>query len=150
MRVTTVWTPEGETAAGPPRRRARRRSPALLRGSLPGLGPLARIAAACNNADLHGPPGKPAGDPTELALLELATGCGLDVTLASREKRRRQLFRFDPRLKLMTTVDDLDGGLVIDTKGAPEEVLARATAIRRGQQELPITDGPYRTRPRAS
>jgi magnesium-transporting ATPase (P-type) len=40
----------------------------------------------------------------------------------------------------MTAVDELDGGLVIDTKGAPEEVLARCTAIRRGQEEQPITD----------
>jgi magnesium-transporting ATPase (P-type) len=140
MRVTTIWTPEGETAAGPPRSAGPPAVTGVAAGQPAGLGPLARIAAACNNADPHGPAGKPAGDPTELALLELAAGCGLDVTRASREKRRRQLFRFDPRLKLMTTVDELDGGLVIDTKGAPEEVLAKATAIRRGQQELPITD----------
>ena len=140
MRVTTVWTPEGETALEPPRSPDPQAVTGVAAGQPAGLGPLARTAAACNNADLHGPAGKQAGDPTELALLELAAGCGLDVTLASRQKRRRRLFRFDPRLKLMTTVDELDGGLVIDTKGAPEEVLARATAIRRGQQELPITD----------
>ena len=39
----------------------------------------AAIAAACNNADLHGADGKPDGDPTEIALLELATACGADV-----------------------------------------------------------------------
>ena len=83
--------------------------------------------------------GRPAGDPTELALLELAAGCGLDVSLASRAARRRTLFRFDPRLKLMTTVDERDGGLVVNTKGAPEEVLARATRIRRSEGEPPIT-----------
>ena len=95
--------------------------------------------AACNNADLHGPGGKPAGDPTELALLELAAGCGVDVSLAGRQTRRRQLFRFDPRLKLMTTVDEQDGGLVVNTKGAPEEVLARVTRIHRGGRDVPIT-----------
>jgi magnesium-transporting ATPase (P-type) len=52
---------------------------------------------------------------------------------------RRGLFRFDPRLKLMTSIDTQDGGLVINTKGAPEEVLARATRIRRGADEPPIT-----------
>ena len=41
----------------------------------------------------------------------------------------------------MTTVDELDGGLVVNTKGAPEEVLARCTTVRRGGRELPITDG---------
>ena len=51
----------------------------------------------------------------------------------------RQLFRFDPRLKLMTTVDDQDGSLVVHTKGAPEEVLARASMVRRGPRDVPIT-----------
>ena len=55
------------------------------------------------------------------------------------ETRRRQLFRFDPRLKLMTTVDEQDGGLVVNTKGAPEEVLARVTRIHRGGRDVPIT-----------
>ena len=52
---------------------------------------------------------------------------------------RRALFRFDPRIKLMTTVDEQDGGLVANTKGAPEEILARAMRIRRGPDEEPIT-----------
>jgi P-type E1-E2 ATPase len=67
MRVTTVWTPDGEA-------------------SVPGDG---------------------------------SAGCGADVLLAGRQARRRQLFRFDPRLRLMTTVDDQDGCLVVNTKGAP-------------------------------
>ena len=127
MHVSTVWTPDGQADIEP--------------GQQPDLGPLARIAAACNNADLHGITGKPTGDPTELALLELAASCGLDVSAASRDQRRRQLFRFDPRLKLMTTIDEFDGGLAVDTKGAPEQVLALCTTIRRGGRELPITAG---------
>ena len=59
--------------------------------------------------------------------------------MARRDARRRALFRFSPRIKLMTTVDQQDGGLVASTKGAPEEVLARATRIRRGVDEPPIT-----------
>ena len=139
MRVTTVWTPDGETVIDP----ARARGPAAVSASdsdAPGLKPLAYIAAACNNADLHGPSGKQAGDPTELALLELADANGTDTSTARREAGRRQLFRFDPRLKLMTTIDEHHGGLVINTKGAPEEVLGRCTAIRRGRQKLPLTD----------
>jgi magnesium-transporting ATPase (P-type) len=72
MRVTTIWTPEGETAAGPPRSAGPPAVTGVAAGQPAGLGPLARIAAACNNADPHGPACKPAGDPTELALLELA------------------------------------------------------------------------------
>ncbi len=134
MQVTAAWTPDGETVIEPNASgTAGRQLPAEL-------GPLGRIAAACNNADLHGADGKPEGDPTEIALLELATACGADVTLASREQHRRALFRFDPRLKLMTTVDDAEGHLAVATKGAPEDVLALATAIRQGQRQRPITD----------
>jgi calcium-translocating P-type ATPase len=139
MRVTTVWTPDGETVIDP----AGVRGPAAVSASdsdAPGLKPLTDIAAACNNADLHGPSGRQAGDPTELALLELAGANGTDTSMARREAGRRQLFRFDPRLKLMTTIDEHRGGLVINTKGAPEEVLGRCTAIRRGRHELPLTD----------
>jgi magnesium-transporting ATPase (P-type) len=94
---------------------------------------------ACNNADLGHSGQPPSGDPTELALLRLAADHGEDVSLPTREKQRRRLFRFDPRLKLMTTVDTQDGGLVVYTKGAPEEVLARATMIRRRTEDVPLT-----------
>jgi calcium-translocating P-type ATPase len=135
MRVTTVWTPDGEISL-----------PAAAPAASPATdGPdgasslFAQGAAACSNADLHGPGGKPAGDPTELALLDLAAGYGADVLLAGRQARRRQLFRFDPRLKLMTTIDENDGRLVVNTKGAPEEVLARVTRIQRGGRDVAVT-----------
>jgi len=73
----------------------------------------------------------------------VAIGAGLaflPIGLAERrDAMRRRLFRFDPRIKLMTTVDEQDGGLIVHTKGAPEEVLARAARIRRGPDEPPIT-----------
>ena len=139
MHVTTVWTADGEASVTDD-------TPLSPPAAIPAdggredtLGLLAQGAAACNNADLNGPGGEPAGDPTEVALLGLAAGRGLDISLTGRESRRRQLFRFDPRLKLMTTVDEQDGSLVVNTKGAPEEVLARATRIRRSQHDLAIT-----------
>jgi calcium-translocating P-type ATPase len=126
MRVTQAWTPDGET---------RLEDPAAGSSS---LGMLAEVAFACSTAELAGD-GITAGDPTEVALLELAAACGLDVSAGRREAMRRALFRFDPRIKLMTTVDQQDGGLVVHTKGAPEEVLARVRRIRRGPDEQPIT-----------
>ena len=140
MRVTTVWTPDGE-ARVPPGTPSSPSAPMPADDDGPdgGLRLLADGVAACNNADLRGPSGKPSGDPTELALLGLAADCGLDISLAGREAHRRQLFRFDPRLKLMTTVDEQDGSLVVNTKGAPEEVLARVTRIHRGQHDLAVT-----------
>ena len=127
MRVTSVWTPAGDREA------------ALA---------LAGVAAACNTADLRlssssgtaGGSSAPSGDPTEVALLEMAVSHGLDVTLTDREARRRAMYRFDPRLALMTTVDELDGAAVISVKGAPEAVLARVTAIMAAAGEQPVTD----------
>ena len=139
MHVTTVWTADGETSVADD---APLSPPAAIPagdGREDRLGLLAQGTAACNNADLNGPGGEPTGDPTEVALLGLAAGCGLDISLTGRQSRRRQLFRFDPRLKLMTTVDEQDGSLVVNTKGAPEEVLARATRIHRSQHDLAIT-----------
>jgi calcium-translocating P-type ATPase len=127
MRVTRAWTPDGETSLEDA-------------ASTPGarLGLLAQVAFTCSTAELAGD-GTSAGDPTEVALLELAAACGLDVSAGHRDAMRRAMFRFDPRIKLMTTVDEQDGGLVANTKGAPEEVLARASRIRRGRDEEPIT-----------
>jgi calcium-translocating P-type ATPase len=119
MRVTTVW-PRGDD------------SEALL----------ARVAAACNTSFLgtDAADSQPSGDPTELALLEMAAARGVDVSLAGRTARRRGMFRFDPRLKLMSTVDELDGRLVISVKGAPEEVMTRVTRIWRASGEQPVAD----------
>jgi magnesium-transporting ATPase (P-type) len=98
-----------------------------------------QIAAACTNADFRdGPAQQQSGDPTELALLEVAAAHGLDVSRATREAHRRGVFRFDPRLKLMSTVDDHDGALDVSTKGAPEEVLARCTRIHDARGGRPI------------
>jgi len=130
MRVVLVWTPDGETDLDPS---------ATSAGWPAGVRQLARIGTICNNADLRDAAGKADGDPTEIALLELGAACGLPVSVAEREAHRRRLFRFDPRLKLMTTVDDLDGQLVVNTKGAPEEVLTRVAAVGRGPDESPIT-----------
>lgn len=125
MRVTRTWTLAGETDL---------ERPDLARPVAADTALLARVAFTCNTAELSG-----AGDPTEVALLSLAGVCGLDVSADRRDAARRRVFRFDPRIRLMTTVDQQDGGLAVNTKGAPEVVLARATTIRRGADELPIT-----------
>ena len=134
MRVTAVWTPAGGTAmqdAHPGDMAAPGRDAELVM----------QIASTCNNADLHAAADhQESGDPTELALLELAAAYGLDVSLATREAHRRGVFRFDPRLKLMSTADEHDGALDIAAKGAPEELLARCTRIHDAQGGRPVTE----------
>ncbi|MET8764589.1 cation-transporting P-type ATPase [Lentzea sp. NPDC004782] len=84
---------------------------------------LARTISACNNADLAAG----TGDPTELALLRAAQDIGADVSAEHRSAHRVAQFHFDPALRLMSTVDHEGGRLVVNVKGAPEEVLARST-----------------------
>ncbi len=87
---------------------------------------LAAAMAACNNARL-GDDGEPNGDATELAMLRaarrLGAGIGGEAGEGASGSRRRAEFHFDPVLKLMSTVDECEGSLVVHTKGAPEAVL---------------------------
>jgi calcium-translocating P-type ATPase len=131
MRVTTVWIPDSPAAVT-------LGEAAHEHGEANSW--LAWTAATCNNADRPDSDHKATGDPTELALLDLASRFGLDISLTERQRTRRAMFRFDPRLKLMTTIADRDGSVVIATKGAPEEVLARCSHIRHAGQPVPITE----------
>ncbi len=85
---------------------------------------LAATAARCCTAEVT--PTGVSGDPTEVALMQLAAS--FDAPAGHGD--RTALFRFDPRLRLMTTIDtDPDGGIWVNTKGAPEAVLSRSTQL---------------------
>ncbi len=118
-------------------------------------GQLMTAAVWCSNAELAQPPGatppvgaepedgaKPEdagiGDPTELALLRGAGKLGLDPH-RSKEDRLAQ-FHFDPALRRMSTVDRVGTTVVVHTKGAPEEVVARCTHISDGTAPRPLTE----------
>ena len=77
---------------------------------------LATVIGACNDASGEH------GDPTEVALLDAAGA-------APRPDRRLATFAFDPRRKLMSTVDAFAGELWLDVKGAPDELLERCTHV---------------------
>jgi calcium-translocating P-type ATPase len=104
---------------------------------------LALALARCTSAtiDQTDPTGA-VGDPTETALLLAAQRLGTDVSLATRQSASRSVFRFDPERKLMSTLDETDGGLWLHTKGAPESVLARCTTVLSadGNEQL-LTEG---------
>ena len=109
----------------------------------PVLGLLGRTIASCSTAELAPEQaGKSRGEATEVGLLEAARTLGIEVEVARREGRRRALYRFDPRLRLMSTVDEReDGGLTVHVKGAPEEVLLRSTTIAGLDDHVPLTEG---------
>ena len=128
MRVKALWLPDVTTTGAdglpvPPGKATR----------------MARAMTACNNAELAVGAAAPVGDPTELALLDLAASLGIPTSRTARDASRRALFRFDPRIKLMSTVDASGGELAVHVKGAPEEVLARTTRILGSGGERPIS-----------
>jgi calcium-translocating P-type ATPase len=136
MRAVRIWTPLGELdlESGLDVEAAVRADPVL--------GYLGRALAACSTAELAPEQaGKSRGEATEIGLLEAARALGIDVAVARREHDRRKLYRFDPKLRLMSTADERrDGGLTVHAKGAPEEVLSRSTAVGGPDDHVPLTE----------
>lgn len=135
MRVTRVWLPASEVDL----------EADTQPGGSPELRTLAYTAAVCTSAELAPESSRPAtGDPTELALLELARSVGAPLDPQDREAARRVMFHFDPHIKRMSTVDvEGDGTVAVHTKGAPETVLPCCTAIAEtggGQRDLTVAD----------
>jgi len=119
MRATQVWTLSGEVDL-----EAHENLAAEVAANEQ-LRSLAYAAASCTSAELGESRTKSRGEATEIGMLEAAKQLGADAIVARRERHRRSLFRFDPKLRLMTTVDEEDGQIVVNTKGAPEVVLER-------------------------
>jgi Ca2+-transporting ATPase len=80
---------------------------------------LVRIGALCNDATAD------AGDPTERALVRVATEYGLDVEGSRESQPRRDELSFSAERKRMATIHDD----VVYVKGAPEVVLERSTRV---------------------
>jgi magnesium-transporting ATPase (P-type) len=104
---------------------------------------------ACNNARL-GDGGTPVGDPTEGAMVLAASELGVETDDALRASRRRAQFHFDAGLKLMSTIDEADGGLWVNAKGAPESILPRCTEIADGDGSSRLLDPATRDRVHAA
>ncbi len=123
MRPVAAWTLQRVVELEP-----EHAAPAPLasaRGSA--LAALAAAAAACSNARLEG--GGDVGDPTELAVLRTARELGAEVDADGRERSRIAQYNFDPRLKLMSTLDAAGAGATLHTKGAPESLLPLCTTL---------------------
>jgi calcium-translocating P-type ATPase len=136
MRAIRIWTPVGELDL---------EGDIDLEAALaanPVLGLLGRAIAACSTAELAPKrTGKSRGEATEIGLLEAARMLGIDVEVPRREHDRLALYRFDPKLRLMSTVDErADGGITVHAKGAPEEVLQRSALISGPEDHVPLTD----------
>lgn len=83
-------------------------------------------ALALNN-DVAEKDGKPAGEPTELALFAAAHKAGFDKATLEQVKPRLAAIPFDSKRKQMTTLHRSPEGVIAYIKGAPERVLAQCS-----------------------
>lgn len=67
------------------------------------------------------------GDPTEVALVQLGAKLGLDKELMDIRYKRVAELPFDSERKLMTTVNNKEGILYVNTKGAIEGLVDKCT-----------------------
>jgi calcium-translocating P-type ATPase len=82
---------------------------------------LAEAVVRCSTADADAR----TGDPTELALLDMAETAGVRLDAAVRDADRLILFPFDGRRRSMATLDRVPAGRRLHVKGAPEVLLPR-------------------------
>lgn len=115
MSPTALWTLEGELDLHD---RHLVSDPSAI------VSAVAEVASRCNNARLESD-GESSGDPTEIALLQVAEMFGVSFDAAAREQTRRRQYNFDPQRKLMSTIDQVGDREWLSTKGAPEAVLPR-------------------------
>ena len=141
MTVTTVRLAEGRelTVSGTgyaPQGKVCEGNRQVTASDDPALRELCQAVVLCNDAELgRGGEGSEAlGDPTEIALLTLASKAGLDPAELRAQSPRRAELPFDADVKMMATAH----GDLVFIKGAPEAVLELCRAARTAQGERPL------------
>ena len=89
--------------------------------------------ALCNDASAR------IGDPTELALLDMAAGLHVYRPVLETRLPRMDEIPFDSDRKMMTTLHRMGSSSVSYTKGSPDEILKRCTHIRLDGKVVPFT-----------
>lgn len=104
---------------------------------------LLQAGALCSNAALHESDDSRAagvGDPTEVALLVLASARGLWRQALLDETPELREDPFDPDTKRMATLHRRDDSILFSVKGAPEAILPICVAARSGGDDLPLAE----------
>ena len=89
--------------------------------------------ALCNDASAR------IGDPTELALLDMAAGLHVYRPVLETRLPRIDEIPFDSDRKMMTTLHRMGSSSVSYTKGSPDEILKHCTHIRLDGKVVPFT-----------
>lgn len=80
------------------------------------------------------------GDPTELALLDLAESYGIKRPALEQIMPRKAELSFDSERKMMTTLHERSGNYISYTKGASQMIMRRCTHIMLGKEIQVLTD----------
>lgn len=84
------------------------------------------------------------GDPTEIALVNLAGKIGENPAGINKNYTRLHEIAFDSTRKLMTTVNEIDGEIISITKGAPEVLLSLCDTMEKDGIIEPIEKHDYK------
>jgi len=140
MTVTNIWLPGGRqievSGAGyEPMGSLTQGEVVLAAETDDGLRPLIRAGALCNNAHIIPPDQedqrwRALGDPTEAALLTLASKACVDSPQTLRAWMRMTELPFDPDAGMMATAHvDPEGNHHVIIKGAPESIIDRCSKV---------------------
>ncbi len=97
-------------------------------------------ALLCNDATYSPEKESIIGDPTEGAMVVLAHKTGMEKSAWEEKYPRLQEIPFDSTRKLMSTFHQLDDGLTMYTKGAPDELLMRCVSVETAGGVKPLDD----------
>lgn len=95
-------------------------------------------ALALSNDARYGQHGKVMGDPTEIALFEVAEQAGFSKQTLENEHGRVAELPFDSGRARMTTMHHFEDEIIAYTKGAPERVLACCQSVWGGNGIMPL------------
>ncbi len=97
-------------------------------------------AVLCNDASFSPQDEQVIGDPTEAALVVLGYKVGMLKDIQNAKFPRIGEIPFDSDRKLMSTFHKNNAGITMYTKGAPDQILERATYIYKNGLITPMTD----------
>ncbi|MBQ8406793.1 MAG: cation-translocating P-type ATPase, partial [Clostridia bacterium] len=100
---------------------------------------LARAMALCSDAVLDEEKKQAVGEPTECALVNYAYSLDLNKRVMGEEQKRIAEAPFDSMRKMMSTLHEVENGVIQYTKGAPDEILARCEKAWINGEETPLT-----------
>ena len=140
MTITNIWLPGGRqidvSGAGyEPTGSLTQGEVELAAETDDGLRPLIRAGALCNNAHIIPPDQenkrwRSLGDPTEAALLTLASKACVESARTLRAWMRLAELPFDPDAGMMATAHvDPESGHHVIIKGAPESIIERCNLV---------------------